>query len=48
MKFVLQQEQQEAERRLIEAIADLQRIVALGIRPQVLEWKVSRRPRSSR
>ena len=41
MKFVLQKEQQEAERKRIEAqgIADFQRIVASGISQQLLEWK---------
>jgi len=41
MKFVLQKEQQEAERKRIEAqgISDFQRIVAQGISPQLLEWK---------
>jgi regulator of protease activity HflC (stomatin/prohibitin superfamily) len=41
MKFVLQKEQQEAERKRIEAqgIADFQRIVAAGISSQLLEWK---------
>jgi regulator of protease activity HflC (stomatin/prohibitin superfamily) len=41
MKFVLQKEQQEAERKRIEAqgIADFQRVVAQGISPQLLEWK---------
>lgn len=41
MKFVLQKETQEAERKRIEAqgVADFQRIVALGISPQLLEWK---------
>jgi prohibitin 1 len=41
MKFVLQKEQQEAERKRIEAqgIADFQRIVAQGISGQLLEWK---------
>ena len=41
MKFVLAKEQQEAERKRIEAqgIADFQRIVAQGISPQLLEWK---------
>jgi regulator of protease activity HflC (stomatin/prohibitin superfamily) len=41
MKFVLQKEQQEAERKRIEAqgVADFQRIVATGISPQLLEWK---------
>jgi len=41
MKFVLQKEQQEAERKRIEAqgIADFQRIVSQGISQQLLEWK---------
>ena len=41
MKFVLQKETQEAERKRIEAqgIADFQRIVAAGISPALLEWK---------
>ena len=41
MKFVLQKEQQEAERKRIEAqgIADFQRLVTQGITQQVLEWK---------
>jgi regulator of protease activity HflC (stomatin/prohibitin superfamily) len=41
MMFVLQKEQQEAERKRIEAqgIADFQRIVAAGISPALLEWK---------
>ena len=41
MKFVLQKEQQEAERKRIEAqgIADFQKIVAAGISSQHLEWK---------
>ncbi len=41
MKFVLQKEQQEAERKRIEAqgIADFQKIVAQGISAQLLEWK---------
>ena len=41
MKFVLQKEQQEAERKRIEAqgIADFQKIVSQGISPQLLEWK---------
>jgi prohibitin 1 len=41
MKFVLQKESQEAERKRIEAqgIADFQRIVAQGLSPQMLEWK---------
>jgi len=41
MKFVLQKEQQEAERKRIEAqgISDFQKIVASGISAQLLEWK---------
>ncbi len=41
MKFVLAKEQQEAERKRIEAqgIADFQKIVAQGISSQLLEWK---------
>jgi len=41
MKFVLQKEQQEAERKRIEAkgIADFQQIVASGISDALLEWK---------
>lgn len=41
MKFVLQKESQEAERKRIEAqgISDFQRIVASGISTQLLEWK---------
>ena len=41
MKFVLQKEQQEAERKRIEAqgISDFQRIVIQGISPALLEWK---------
>jgi prohibitin 1 len=41
MKFVLAKEQQEAERKRIEAqgVADFQKIVAAGISPQLLEWK---------
>lgn len=41
MNFILQKEKQEAERKRIEAqgIADFQRIVALGISQQLLEWK---------
>ena len=41
MKFVLQKESQEAERKRIEAqgIADFQKIVAPGLSPQLLEWK---------
>jgi len=41
MKFVLQKEQQEAERKRIEAqgISDFQKIVAQGLSQQILEWK---------
>ncbi|HEY4644062.1 MAG TPA: prohibitin family protein [Bacteroidota bacterium] len=41
MQFILQKEQQEAERKRIEAkgIADFQRIVAQGISEQLLRWK---------
>jgi len=41
MKFVLQKEQQEAERKRIEAkgISDFQEIVSKGISSQLLEWK---------
>jgi regulator of protease activity HflC (stomatin/prohibitin superfamily) len=41
MKFVLQKESREAERKRIEAqgIADFQKIVAQGISAQLLEWK---------
>jgi regulator of protease activity HflC (stomatin/prohibitin superfamily) len=41
MEFVLQREQQEAERKRIEAVGirDFQRIVAQGISPQLLTWK---------
>ena len=41
MKFVLQKESQEAERKRIEAkgIADFQQIVASGISDALLEWK---------
>ena len=41
MKFVLQKESQEAERKRIEAqgISDFQKIVAQGLSPQILEWK---------
>jgi len=41
MKFVLQKEEQEAERKRIEAkgISDFNRIVATGISSQFLEWK---------
>src|SRR5450759_1493752 len=42
MKFVLQKEQQEAERKRIEAqgVADFQRIVASGSSQQLLVWKM--------
>jgi len=41
MKFVLQKEEQEAQRKRIEAqgISDFQKIVAAGISSQLLEWK---------
>jgi prohibitin 1 len=41
MSFILQKEKQEADRKRIEAqgIADFQKIVALGISQQLLEWK---------
>lgn len=41
MKFVLQKEQQEAERKRIEAqgLSDFQKIVSQGISAQLLEWK---------
>ena len=41
MEFVLQKEQQEAQRKAIEAggIADFQRIVSEGISPELLKWK---------
>jgi prohibitin 1 len=41
MKFVLQKEEQEAQRKRIEAqgISDFQKIVAAGISQQLLEWK---------
>jgi len=41
MKFVLQKEEQEAERKRIEAkgIADFQKIVASGVTPSLLTWK---------
>merc|ERR1712113_360392 len=41
MKFALAKEQQEADRKTIEAkgIADFQRIVTEGITPSVLRWK---------
>ena len=39
--FILQREQQEAERKRIEAagIADFQKIMAQGISQQLLTWK---------
>lgn len=41
MKFVLQKESQEAERKRIEArgIQDFQTIVSQGINDKLLEWK---------
>ena len=41
MKFVLQREEQEAERKRVEArgIADFQRTVASGLTPAYLTWK---------
>jgi prohibitin 1 len=41
MKFVLQKEQQEAERKRIEAqgLADFQKIVQQGLSEQYLQWK---------
>jgi regulator of protease activity HflC (stomatin/prohibitin superfamily) len=41
MKFVLQKEEQEANRKRIEAqgISDSQKILAVGLSPMVLEWK---------
>lgn len=41
MKFVLQREEQEAERKRVEAkgVADFQRIVAAGLTPEYLKWK---------
>lgn len=41
MEFVLSKEQQEAERKRIEAqgIADFQRIVSLGLNDNMLKWK---------
>jgi regulator of protease activity HflC (stomatin/prohibitin superfamily) len=41
MVFVLQKEQQEAQRKAIEAggVADFQRIVSQGISPELLKWK---------
>ena len=41
MAFILQKEEQEADRKRIEAkgIADFQNIVAKGISDQLLKWK---------
>ena len=41
MNFRLQKEQQEAERKRIEAagVRDFQQIVATGITTQLIEWK---------
>lgn len=41
MEFVLLKEQQEAERKRIEAegISTFQKIVSEGISPQLLQWK---------
>jgi regulator of protease activity HflC (stomatin/prohibitin superfamily) len=41
MRFVLEKERQEAERKRIEAqgIQDFQRIVSQGISDQLLRWK---------
>ena len=41
MKFILEKEKQEAERKRIEAagIADFQRIVSAGLTPNLLRWK---------
>jgi prohibitin 1 len=41
MRFVLDRERQEAERKRVEAqgIADFQSIVARGISPELLKWK---------
>ena len=41
MEFILTKEQQEADRKRIEAkgIADFQKIVAAGISEQLLRWK---------
>ena len=41
MRFVLDRERQEAERKRVEAqgIADFQSIVAKGISPELLKWK---------
>ncbi|MEW5875051.1 MAG: prohibitin family protein [Candidatus Zixiibacteriota bacterium] len=41
MKFILDREKQEAERKRIEAqgIADFQKIVSTGLNPMLLQWK---------
>ncbi|HUU44756.1 MAG TPA: prohibitin family protein, partial [Acidobacteriota bacterium] len=41
MKFILDRERQEAERKRIEAqgIADFQKIVSTGLNPMLLQWK---------
>jgi len=41
MKFILDRERQEAERKRIEAqgIADFQKIVSTGLSPMLLQWK---------
>jgi len=41
MRFILEKERQEAERKRIEAqgISDFQKIVSSGISNQLLEWK---------
>lgn len=41
MEFVLQKEEQEAQRKAIEAkgIAEFQRIVSEGISPELIQWK---------
>ena len=41
MRFVLDRERQEADRKRVEAqgIADFQSIVAKGISPELLKWK---------
>lgn len=41
MKFVLQREEQEAQRKRVEAkgVADFQKIVAAGLTPSYLRWK---------
>ncbi|PYN79677.1 MAG: hypothetical protein DMD96_17260 [Candidatus Rokuibacteriota bacterium] len=50
MRFVLDRERQEAERKRMEAqgIADFQSIVARGISPELLKWRPSRSRTSSR